>query len=160
VELATHATRRFDHPPETVFEAAVDAQRLPRTFVGAGPIPAVRHAELITPGPLRAGSVRRIQNSDGSVIDEQIVSLEIPSRHQYRLPGGFAFPFNLLVREAESTWLFAPAEGGTRVDWTYRFTLTTPLVAPLVLPIVKLFFARAMTLCLTRLGEEAASVHA
>lgn len=153
MELAARSTRYISRRPSQVFAAATDVANLPRTFVGAGPIPAVREAELITPGPLRSGSVRRIKNSDGSVIDEQVLALEAPSRHDYRLPGGFSFPFSLLVREAESRWRFSEAEGGgTTVDWTYRFTLTTPLVAPLVLPLIKVFFARAMRNCLTRLA--------
>lgn len=155
MDVAAHSTRHFTHPRPAVFDKAVDVAMLPRTFVGAGPIPSIREAALLTPGPLRAGSVRRIKNSDGSVIDEQILAVESPSRHDYRLPGGFAFPFNLLVKEATSRWSFHDAaDGGTTIAWTYHFTLTSPLAAPVVLPLIKLFFARAMKNCLQRLSEE------
>ena len=148
MDVNIRVDRRFPMARPELFALAISNDVLVKTFVGAGPIPAIRKAELLTPGPLATGSRRRVSNSDGSVIDEEITALETPSRHIYRLPGGFAFPFNLMVREAEGDWKFSDAAGGTEIVWNYRFSLTTPLFFPVVAPIVRIFFKKAMERCL------------
>ena len=52
-------------------------------------------------------------------------------------------PFSWLVRHAVSDWRFAAAGTGARIDWTYTFTLTTPLAWPFARIAVWLF-GRAM----------------
>ncbi len=151
MELHTQAQTRVPLPREVVFDYATDVTRLPQAFRGAGPIPAIEKAHILGDGRMIQGAVRRIQNSDGSVIDEQIVTHTRPEQHTYRLPGGFKFPFNLLVREAEGDWVFADQDGGTSIVWRYRFRLTSPLAWVLAAPIIHVWFRQAMQRCLDRI---------
>jgi hypothetical protein len=85
--------------------------------------------------------------TDGSVVREEVLAWERPSRHRYRWLDPPAFPFSLLVRSGEGDWRFAPADGGTRIEWVYTFELTSPLVSPLaaaLMPVFRRWMQRAL----------------
>jgi uncharacterized protein YndB with AHSA1/START domain len=137
--IEARATIDIPGPRERVFDVAVDAARLPEYMTRKGPIPAVTSVEMLDGRAPEAGARRLVTMSDRSRIIEEIVALERPTRHVYRWLDRPAFPFSLLVRGAEAEWTFSGADGTTRVDWTYRFDLTTPLVYPLGLAAGALF---------------------
>lgn len=147
MQICASLVHEFSHAPARVFAEATSLEGLPKTFTGFGPIPGVLRAEVVGGGELKEGATRRVYNSDGSAIDEVIEALRAPERHAYRLVRGFKPPFNLLVREALSDWRFSPSAKGTRLEWSYTFTLTSPLAFPVTAPLVKVFFAQAMRRC-------------
>jgi hypothetical protein len=114
--------------PEAAFDFTNRAENF-RSFTGFGPIPGIREASYVTPGEPRLGSLRRIVKTDGTEHSEEITVFEPPARHTSRIRG-LGPPFSWLVREGEDDWVFTPERGGTRVDRTFVFTLTSPLAAP------------------------------
>lgn len=139
------------HPRPSTFEYAVAASTLPLAFVGYGLIPAIRAATLLAPGPLASGQRRRIENSDGSVLIEEVLAVEQDNLHRYRIVSGLKPPFSLLVRWGESEWRFLNEGTGTRIEWRYDFALTTPLVWPFAAAVIRGQFQGAMQRCLDRL---------
>lgn len=156
-EMEIHTEARVDvpRPRAAVFASATEAANLPRFFRGKGPVPAIERAEMLDGATLAVGAVRRIHNSDGSAVDEEIRALEPGRRHTYRLVRGIRFPFSALVRWGEGDWTFDDLPAGTRVVWRYRFALTTPLVYPLAAAVIHGFFQRAMQEALDRLRDAA-----
>lgn len=130
------------YPLPAVWNAAATIENLPRTFGPVAPIPGVRAAEVQGGGALSVGSVRLVHLTDGSTSREEILALEERARHTYRLMD-LPPPFSWLVRHAVSDWRFAAAGSGSTIDWSYTFTLTTPLAWPLAKILVWLF-GRAM----------------
>jgi hypothetical protein len=155
MQIKTRACVSMPAPIGRVFALATDVVNFPRYFKGSGPIPAVTAVEW-EPGPRGAGGRRLVRNADGSVLLEVCDELTPPSRHRYRLVSGFKPPFSWLVDWAEGDWHFTPGDGATRVQWDYRFELKSALAAPAVLPIVKIFFRRAMQDCLHAMRDELA----
>ncbi|MBI3070611.1 MAG: SRPBCC family protein [Deltaproteobacteria bacterium] len=154
MDVTAAASIEIGKPIETVFDYAVTSENIPRIFVGYGPIPAVVSATVRGDGILREGATRTIENSDGSVIDEAITALVRPTRQAYRLPGGFKKPFSFIVRSAEGNWVFSQTSTGTRVDWSFRFELTSPIARPFGWLLMRLFFQKAMERCLARLKDQ------
>jgi hypothetical protein len=89
--------------------------------------------------PLRTGARRLIEMSDGAILMEDIVAYERPSRHRYRWTQGLRPPAKFLVSAGEAEWIFTERGASTRIDWSYTFDLTTPLVYPLALIMVSQF---------------------
>ena len=144
------ARARMPAEPAATFALALDPARFPATFRGYGPIPALRR---ITPQASPAvGATRELENSDGSRPLETITALEPPRRHAYEL-ARLAPPFSWLVRRGLADWRFAPHEGGTLVDWHYRFELTHPLAAVVAGPLLRHAMLPAMRRCLDAMAE-------
>lgn len=137
MKLDSKASVEIGRPREQVFDIAVDAKKLPAIMKRVGPIPGVSSVDM--EGELRAGARRKANMSDGSVMGEEITVLERPRAYAYRWLNKPAAPFSLLVRGADSDWNFAETPGGSRVDWTYTFELTSPLAAPLAWAAIQLF---------------------
>lgn len=152
--MTAHAQIEIARPRPSTFEYAVAASTLPLVFVGYGLIPAIRAATLLGPGPLAPGQRRRIENSDGSVLTEEVLSVEQDNLHRYRIVAGLKPPFSLLVRWGESEWRFLEVERGTRIEWRYDFALTTPLVWPVAAPLIQGQFRGAMQRCLDHLKAQ------
>jgi hypothetical protein len=142
-------------PRAAVFERAFALQHMPKLLRGWGPVPAVERAELLDGGDYAVGKVRRIHNSDGSSLDEEILVYEPPSAHAYRLYGNFRGLAKVLVTEGRGDWSFvALDESRTEVSWTYQFTLTSPLAWPLAVPMMKVAFANMQRGTLKLLAAE------
>lgn len=155
MEITTEARVEVRRPRDEVYALATDPQSLPRFFRGSGPVPSIERAEMLDGASLVVGAVRRIHNSDGSAVDEEIRGVEPGRRHTYRLVRGIRFPFSALVRWGEGDWTFDDRPDGTAVVWRYRFALTTPLVYPLAAAVIHGFFQRAMREALERLRDAA-----
>src|SRR5690606_26310579 len=86
-------------PRGAVFERAVALDWMPKLLRGWGPVPGVERAELLDEGDYAVGKTRRIHNTDGSSLNEEILLHEPPSAHSYRLYGGFRGLAKVLVTE-------------------------------------------------------------
>ena len=139
-------------PAQAVFDHAFDPTGLAALLQGWGPVPAVTRVERLDSGPYVIGSQRRIHNSDGSVLDEEVLVHEPPLRHGYRLFGKFGGLARLLVREGRGDWEFRETDDGqTVVRWRYEFTLTSALAWPLGVVMMKVAFANMQRGALGRL---------
>jgi len=139
VQLEVHASRVIGAPTEKVFDFAVASENLPRILKVFGPIPGITSIEMLDGATLATGARRRVRMSDGSEIFEEVTALDRPRRHSYRWLNAPAPPFSLLVRRGEADWIFTASAQGTRIEWTYRFELTSPLAAPLAAVVMMLF---------------------
>jgi hypothetical protein len=148
MEISTALSVDIDRSPEEVFDFITDLESPAKTFKGHGPIPAVVRTEIVGGGPLRAGAILRVHNSDGSVVEREITVVDRPKRHEYRLNGGFRSIFAMLVRSGRGIWDFEPRQRGTHLVWTYKFELTSPLSYPFAWLLVRAFFTGAMRGCL------------
>jgi uncharacterized protein YndB with AHSA1/START domain len=153
MELQVTAEVEVPRPIEVVFDQAVAPENLPKFFRGAGPVPGIARVEIEDGAKMAAGVLRKVHNTDGSVMDERIEALDRPSLQKYRITGGFRFPFTLLVRGARGEWSFTSRGAGTHILWTFTFELTTPLVWPFAAPIARGAFRRAMREALERLRD-------
>lgn len=151
-QVTNIVTETIYAPARTVFSVATDLENLPKVFRGFGPIPGIQRAWMQDGGAMREGGIRMVENSDGSIIDEEIITLIRPLRMQYRLRSGFAFPFSLLVSGAVSDWAFTQrSNGDTRITWRVTFETRSRLAYPFVWLILRLFFVRAQADCLKRI---------
>ena len=66
------------------------------------------------------GQTHMLHLSDGSTLIETITDVKRPEFFAYELTE-FTKVFGPLVDHARAEWRFAPAEGGTRVTWSYTF---------------------------------------
>ena len=138
---------------EGVWSVVTDLTRFPSFFDGFLVIPAVQKIEVLYEEPV-PGGMRKVHNSDGSVLDEELLVFTAPVEHRYRLCGGFTFPFSWMIHGAQGTWTFSQvSDTHTSVSWTYRFHIRSRILAPLTYVVVKLFFTRAMSLCLTSMAK-------
>lgn len=154
MRLSLTAERRIDAPPEAVFALALDSDRFPALFPGYGPIPALRRITALAPPAV--GSLRALENSDGSRLMERITALEPPHLHEYTL-SGLRPPLAWLAREGRAHWRFDPdrddGANATRVLWRYEFELTSPLAWPLAAPLLRGCMRAAMARCLERMAQ-------
>lgn len=150
MRITCRAEQTMPCAPDAVFALMVDPDRFPSMFEGYGPIPAIRSVTLDT--PLAVGATRRIHNTDGTTLTEQVTVLDRPVRHAYTL-GGFRPPFSWLVTRGESDWTLSAQASGTHVRWIYDFTLTSALVYPLAAVVLKFFMGRAMQRCLDNMAR-------
>ena len=66
------------------------------------------------------GQTRTLHLSDGSTVVETTTDVERPGFFAYELTD-FTKVFGPLVDHARAEWRFDPADGGTRITWTYTF---------------------------------------
>src|SRR4051812_11711311 len=116
----------IDSDSQCVFDHAImDVNVLAKTVDRIGPLPGVARAVVVGGDSLAVGSNRRVQLTDGSVLNEEIIALDPPSRMAYRQMTGFGFPFSMLVRGAEGQYILTPSGKGTALAWDVRFDLTS-----------------------------------
>ena len=150
MKITCTAVRNFSSGPTPIFDLMVDAAGFPACFDGYGLIPAIRSIRLAE--PLAVGVVRHIYNADNSVLNERVTVVDKPHRHAYIL-SGFQAPFSWLVRQGEADWRLIEKAGGTKVSWTYEFTLKSALVFPLCFLLLKFFMQQAMQRCLANMDQ-------
>lgn len=148
-EISIRKTLVFDVPVARVFDIVTAVESLP-TFVGYGPIPGI--AKAVHDGPLCEGAELRVHNTDGSSHRERIEVLDRPVRYRLRI-FGFDSPFRFLVAHATEQLDFVEHGSGTIVQREFRFKLNSPLLLPLGLPLLHVFFARALDRNYERLRE-------
>ncbi|UJB19992.1 MULTISPECIES: SRPBCC family protein [Lysobacter] len=154
MRLSLTAERSIAAAPEAVFALALDSERFPALFEGYGPIPGLKR---ITPlAPAAVGSLRALENRDGTKLMERITVLDPPRRHAYVL-SGLRPPLSWLAREGHADWRFETERGdgseSTRVVWRYEFELTSALAWPLAAPLLRGFMRAAMRRCLDRMAQ-------
>ena len=138
---------------ESVWSVVTDLTRFPSFFDGFLVIPSVEKIDVLYEEPV-VGGMRKVHNSDGSVLDEELLVFTAPVEHRYRLCGGFTIPFSWMIHGANATWICSKvSDTQTSVLWTYRFHIRSRILAPLTYVVVKLFFARAMLLCLKSMAK-------
>jgi ribosome-associated toxin RatA of RatAB toxin-antitoxin module len=128
------------YSPEQVFDLVGDHRNFPRTVAKTLLVPGVVRSDVL-PGSAESGvgSRRRLTLTDGTFMDEEVTAFVRPVEHSYRWLKPPPMPIALIVRSAEGSWRFTPDAVGTRIDWRYRFQLSSPLVLPLALPLVAAF---------------------
>ncbi len=152
MKYVTHVGRSYPKPVVAVFDLATDPAKLADIFVGYGPVAPVVRTEMEGGAPYAVGNTLRVFNGDGTQVTQPILALERPHTHRYKLVGPFKAPFSWIVREGESDWRFsAEGEAACRIDWTYRFELTSPAMLPLAAIVVGVLFRGAMARCLETL---------
>jgi hypothetical protein len=77
------------------------------------------------------GQTRTIRTSDGGALHETLRVLDRPHRFGYRIDE-IRGPMRPLVRHLDGAWTFGPDGAGTRITWSWELTPTSPLTAPLV----------------------------
>ena len=133
MQITSSATINIARPREAVFDFACACETYAKLFRPLGSIAGIAKAEMIDGAPLGAGARRRIELSDGAVVEEDVVAFERPTRHTYRWNRGLSVSAKYLVRAGEGDWTFRDRGRGTCIDWTYTFDLTTPVIHPAAL---------------------------
>lgn len=148
MEIQTKAQVIINADVESVFDASTDCRNLPKFFIGYKAIPAIVNARTTDGLPLQEGSIRIVDNSDGSSVEEIIVSLQRPDMQEYKLVKGFKPPFSWLVRAASGQWSYEATDARTKITWEFKFetpNLFTYLIFRLM---VKRPFQKAQEICL------------
>jgi uncharacterized protein YndB with AHSA1/START domain len=141
----------IDSSPEDVFDVAADYRSFSRFIHKLAVIPGAITGEMLDGAQPGVGARRRLAMSDGTTVDEEVLTFERGKEHRYRWVNPPAPPFSLLVNAGEARWTFDRSGHGTKVVWTYELTLTSPLAYPLALP-VQFLFKRWMDQGLLRLA--------
>lgn len=136
---------------ERVFDYSIDCQNLPMLFTGYQSIPAILSATTTDGLPLHEGSMRIVNNNDGSAIAELITTLQRPTVQAYKLIRGFKPPFAWFVHSASGEWLYSATHSGTHITWTFEFKIQHLLAYLVFLTIVKRPFQTAQRICLENL---------
>ena len=136
---------------ERVFDYSIDCQNLPMLFTGYQSIPAILSATTTDGLPLHEGSMRIVNNSDGSAITEIITTLQRPTVQAYKLIRGFKPPFAWLVHSASGEWSYKATNSGTHITWTFEFKMQHLLAYLFFLAVVKRPFQTAQRICLENL---------
>jgi hypothetical protein len=139
MRISTSATIEVSRPREQVFDCACACATYEKLFKARGPIAGIVKAHMIDGASPATGTRRRIELSDGGVIEESVLAWDRPARHTYRWTRGLRGVGKLLVRSGEGDWIFRETAGGTRIEWGYTFELTTPVVYPAALIMVGQF---------------------
>jgi hypothetical protein len=153
MNVHARARVRVSKPVTEVYDYATETTTLAKVFVGYGAIPAIVHAEMVD-GPLRVGGKRRVENTDGSKLTEEILQLERPRIHAYRIVSGLKVPFSLLIHHGDGTWRFQEVNGGTDVSWDYEFELRSALAWPVAALLMRTQFQQAMQRALALLKNQ------
>lgn len=154
MDIKTQVSVDIARGREEVFAQATAPGTLPRIFRGKGPIPGVKAVELVGGGDvIKAGSVRHLQMTDGSVLDENFVEFERPSAFAYQMTG-LRPPLSLLVSAAGGRWVYTGDDKSTRITWTYTCVPRNLLIAPVTALLIKVFMNAAMGACLQQLKAQ------
>jgi len=148
MEIQTNAQIVINADIESIFDASVDCQNLPKFFVGYKAIPAIVSAKTLDGLPLREGSMRIVDNSDGSSIEEIIVSMQRPHIQKYKLVKGFQPPFSWLVCAASGQWSYEEIDTRTKIKWEFKFDSPNLFTYLIFLLVVKQAFQKAQEICL------------
>jgi hypothetical protein len=127
---------------ETAFDAVL---RMPLESVFSrryGALPPIRATERTDGAPGepwgQVGQARVVRLSDGGSMRESLVAVERPEVFGYeldRVKGAMA----ALVSSVDGSWAFAAAGTGTRVTWTWHVHPRSPVTAPLLGVLAKLW---------------------
>jgi hypothetical protein len=77
------------------------------------------------------GQTRTIRTSDGGSMVETLREVDPPHRFGYRIDH-LRGPMRPLVRHLDGAWTFEAEGAGTTITWSWELTPTSPVTAPLV----------------------------
>ncbi len=126
-------------PREEVFDYLVNAQTFPKILHKHRLITGIAGAEMVDNAQLSVGAQRLIHLTDGATIHETISEFERPVEHGYRWTGTLKAPLKWMVKGGHGYWMFSERSGGTHVDWSYTFEISSPIIWPIVKPITLMF---------------------
>ncbi|MGF7213683.1 hypothetical protein GGE65_008330 [Skermanella aerolata] len=101
------------------------------------------------------GATRIVHLSDGTSSRETVTAASTPDYFAYRLTEFSSRRLRLLVREAKGQWWFTDEGTGTHAKWTYTAESRNILSAPLLVPVMKVFWNRSMRQALARIKARA-----
>lgn len=153
MKISTQVSIDIARGREEVFAYATATPNLPLMFRGKGLIPGVERVVVAGGGDVKAGTVRNLHMTDGSVLDENFVEFERPSSFAYRMTG-LRPPLSLLVSEAAGRWVFTGDGKHTHIDWTYTTTARNLLVSPITALTIRVFMRAAMQECFNNLKAQ------
>lgn len=157
MQIQTQAQIVVHQKIDIVFDASVNCQNLPKFFTGYKAIPAIVSARTMNGLPLQEGSIRIVENSDGSSIEEAIVALKRPDTQQYALVKGFKPPFSWLVRSASGSWFYETVDSytsdQTKIIWNFYFEIPNIFSYLVFRLAVQKLFQRAQEICLENLRK-------
>lgn len=153
MKVQSQASIEIKALPAQVFDFATAVSTLPKVFKGYGVIPAISSAEIVGGGEMREGAIRRVTNSDNSVIDEEIIQLTRPNKQVYKLTSGFKPPLSYLIRYGGGDWTFTLSNDATIVTWKFYFELTSVLAYPIMALIMSAQFQKAQQRCLAEIKK-------
>jgi Polyketide cyclase / dehydrase and lipid transport len=154
MQIQTNAQIIVNAGIETVFDASIDCQNLPKFFTGYQGIPAIVSVRTVDGLPLHEGSIRIVNNSDGSSIEEVIVSLKRPDTQGYELVKGLKPPFSWLVRTASGKWSYEALDANrTKVIWNFYFEIPNVFAYLFFGLVVQRPFQQSQEICLGNLKK-------
>ncbi|MCB8840249.1 SRPBCC family protein [Aurantimonas sp. VKM B-3413] len=110
-----------------VFDFVSAEDVLAKILTGYGMVPGVASTSDVS-GPWdRPGSHRIVHLADGSTLSEGLTHYDRPSCFAYRVSDP-SFALKHLMTQARGEFWFEPADGGTKVEWTYTFQARNGLV--------------------------------
>ncbi|MDJ1184807.1 SRPBCC family protein [Roseofilum casamattae] len=153
MQIHSRVTIAIESEIETVFDASIDCETLARCFTGYKAIAAVINIKTADGLPVREGSTRIVDNSNGMCIEEVILSLKRPNSYEYQLLKGFKPPFSWLIRTASAKWSYETLDTKTKVTWDYYFEPLNSLASLVFRALVQRQFQQALEICLQNLKQ-------
>jgi hypothetical protein len=135
MKLKAAVAAEIRETPDAVFEYLTSADNYATLLKPLFPLAGIQSVELIDANAPAVGVRRRVRMTDGMELVETIDHHEPSTVHGYSWGEGLRPPLSLIVSQAVARWDFSETDSGTMVNWTYDFTLTSPLVWPLAKPI-------------------------
>lgn len=129
--------------------AAGRTDNLSRFFTGYSPfIPAITRAALVNhTDPPAAGTLRDVDLSDGSKIQERVLAFDPPRLHRYEMARMNKLQ-RLICTNMVSEWRFdSDGPNASRIEWEYTIHNRSGLASIIARP-VAWSFQRAMQTCL------------
>ncbi len=124
---------------------------VPAIIKRQGLLPGVKSVAGTAGAWSQAGQKRILTLTDGSNVEETLIEVA-PSSYKYRV-ANFSGPFKFLVKEANAAFAAEPRQNGSTLIWTYEFTPTSALAAPIVSVIASSLWTGWMDAALERLKD-------
>ena len=153
MNIHAQATIIINSGIESVFDASIDSHTLAKCFTGYKNIAAVLSIKTVDGLPIREGSTRIVDNSNGMCIEEVILSLKRPDSYEYQLCKGFKPPFSWLIRTASAKWSYETLDSQTKVTWDYYFEPLNSFSYLVFRLVVERQFQQALEICLRNLKQ-------
>jgi Polyketide cyclase / dehydrase and lipid transport len=101
------------------------------------------------------GATRIVHLTDGTSTRETVAAAAAPDYFAYRLTEFSSRSLRLLVNEARGQWWFTDDGTGTQAKWTYTAESRGLLSALILIPVMKILWARSMRSAMARIKARA-----
>lgn len=144
-------------PRDLVFEALVPID-LTSIMRGYAFLPAVVAVDSDDGSWNARGQTRTLRLADGNSLREELTEYRKPDGVRYVIDG-ITGPLGALVHGARGSFDFIAHDDATTVEWTYVYVPRSPLYAPFVAFVIRVFWRRYMVRALaTALADVEARV--